>query len=276
VIPPARFFLYSATVSWLRKLFLGAPAAAQTAPATETEEELPLPPELPRLASGPDYETCLALTQSDPDAARSFAENWERSGGGEGARHCLALALLADGEAASAAERLESLARNSQANLAARVAVFSQAVEAWNVAGQPGRAYAAATMGLTVAPNDAELLIDRALSLGALGRFRDALPDLDLVIRQQPQRADAWVLRGTALRHLEQMAEAEAAVRQALALDPENPEALLERGILKQLRGDLAGARMDWQQVVLVAPGSPAADLAEQSLALNEAGPQRR
>ena len=263
-------------MSFLRALFFGRPAAAQSADAPAPEEELPLPPELPRLASGPDYETCLALTQSDPDAARSFAETWEKAGGGEGARHCIALALLADGEAASAGERLETLARGSQANLAARVAVFSQAVEAWNVAGQPGRAYAAATMGLTVAPNDADLLIDRALALGALGRYRDALPDLEQVSRQQPQRADAWVLRGTALRHLERLPEAEATVRQALTIDPDNPEGLLERGILKQMRGDLAGARLDWQQVIQLAPDSPAADLAEQNLALNEAGPQRR
>jgi len=65
-------------------------------------------------------------------------------------------------------------------------------------------------------------------------------------------------------------------VRQALKIDPDNPEGLLERGILKQMRGDLAGARLDWQQVIQLAPDSPAADLAEQNLALNEAGPQRR
>jgi len=92
-----------------------------------------------------------------------------------------------------------------------------------------------------VAPNDADLLIDRALALGALGRYRDALPDLEQVSRLQPQRADAWVLRGTALRHLERLTEAEAAVRQALTIDPDNPEGMLERGILKQMRGDLAG-----------------------------------
>ena len=63
---------------------------------------------------------------------------------------------------------------------------------------------------------------------------------------------------------------------QSLTLDPENPEGLLERGILKQMRGDLAGARHDWEQVLQVAPDSPAADLAAQNLALNEAGPQRR
>lgn len=259
----------------LRDLIFGGPAAAQTPPPSP-EEDLPLPPELPRLASGPEYEQCLALTQSDPDAARAFAETWEASGGGEGARHCAALALLADGEATMAGERLEQIARTSKASTAARVAVYGQAVQAWMMAEQPGRAYAAATMGLTIAPNDTDLLMDRALALGALGRYPDALADLEQISRLEPRRADAWVLRATALRHMDRIPQALDAVTQALALDADNPEALLERGILKQLRGDSDGARTDWQRVIALAPDSPAADLAEQNLALNEAGPQRR
>jgi regulator of sirC expression with transglutaminase-like and TPR domain len=54
------------------------------------------------------------------------------------------------------------------------------------------------------------------------------------------------------------------------------PEALLERGIIRQLKGDTAGAKADWQRAVALAPDSATADLAQQNLALNEAGPQRR
>ena len=50
----------------------------------------------------------------------------------------------------------------------------------------------------------------------------------------------------------------------------------LERGIIRQLRGDTAGARADWERTIEVAPDSSAADLAQQNLALNEAGPRRR
>jgi len=244
--------------------------------AAAAEEELPLPPDIPRLASGPDYEQCLALVQSDPDAARSFAENWEATGGGEGARHCAALALLADGEAASAGERLEQLARTSKANPTARAAVFSQAVQAWMMADQAGRAFGAATMGLTITPNDPDLLIDRSVALGMLGRYQDALQDLDKVIAADPQRVDALVFRAAALRHLDRIDPALATVERALRIDPESAEAYLERGIIRQLRGETAGARADWEKAVALAPDSPTADLALQNLALNEAGPQRR
>ena len=60
--------------------------------------------------------------------APAFAETWEASGGGEGARHCAALALLADGEATMAGERLEQIARTSKASTAARVAVYGDKV----------------------------------------------------------------------------------------------------------------------------------------------------
>ena len=72
------------------------------------------------------------------------------------------------------------------------------------------------------------------------------------------------------------MDQAATAVDRALELAPDNAEALLERGIIRQLRGDVRGARADWERTIEVAPDSAAADLAQQNLALNEAGPKRR
>ncbi|TCZ59859.1 tetratricopeptide repeat protein [Roseicella aquatilis] len=245
-------------------------------PARAAEEALPLPPDIARIADGPQYDECLDLLQQDADDALAFAENWEAGGGGEGAKHCAALALLGLGEAQKAAERLEALARTSRAAPAARAQVFSQAVQAWIAAQQPGRAFAAATMGLTLAPDDLDLMVDRSMVLGSMGRYREALEDLDRVLQADQNLADAWVLRAAALRHLDRIAPAIAAVERALALAPDHAEALLERGIIRQMRGDTAGARADWEQAIRVAPDSPAADLAQQNLALNEAGPSRR
>ncbi len=245
-------------------------------PAAAQDEALPLPPSLPRLATGTEYEDCLELTRVDAEAARSLAERWERSGGGEAARHCNALAILGLGDAARAAERLETLAGRSEAPAAARAAVYGQAAEAWTMANQPGRAFAATTLGLILMPDDLDLLTDRAMTLVALGRTLEAISDLDRVLSIQPRRVEALVLRAAARRRLDRIAEAEADTARALQLDPDSAEALLERGILRQLRGDVVGARRDWERAAQLAPDTPTADLAEQNLALNEAGPPRR
>lgn len=272
-----------------RPVLLGAVAGALLAAAAGTTlfllngpeaeaagESLPLPPDIPRLAEGPQYEECLGLLRRDPDGALTFAETWEAAGGGEGAKHCAALALLGMGETEKAAERLEALGRTSQGSAAARAAVFAQAVQAWMLANQSGRAYGAATMGLTIAPNDLDLMLDRAVALGTLGRYQEALEDLGRVTEADPDRAEAWVFRAAALRHLDRVDQAATAVDRALTLAPDNAEALLERGIIRQLRGDARGARADWERTIRLAPDSAAADLAQQNLALNEAGPRRR
>lgn len=257
----------AAALAWVMLLAPGADAA---------DETLPLPPALPRLAAGPEYEACLGLTGQDPDAARIQAERWEAAGGGEAARHCLGLAMLAQGDAARAAERLESLAARSAAAVAVRAALFGQAGQAWMIAGQPGRAFAATTMGLVLLPDDIELLTDRALVQAALGRTADAVADLDRVLTLDPRRAEALVLRAAAKRRMDRIAEAEADITRALTLGADNAEALLERGIIRQLRGDTAGARADWERALALAPDTATADLALQNLALSEAGPQRR
>ena len=244
--------------------------------AEAAAETLPLPPDVPRLASGPEYQRCLAMLRQDPENARNFAETWEAAGGGEGARHCGALALLAVGEPERAAERLEQLARASQGSTATRASVYAQAVQAWMMAGDGNRAFGAATLALTLTPDDPDLLLDRAVALGTLGRYAEALEDVNRVIALDANRAEAWVFRAAANRHQDRVDQAAEDVAHALALTPDNAEALLERGIIRQLQGDTAGAKDDWERTIVLAPNTATADLAQQNLALNEAGPQRR
>ncbi|MBC4016599.1 tetratricopeptide repeat protein [Siccirubricoccus deserti] len=274
---PVRPVLLGAFAAVLLALAGGAGVILLRGPEAEAASDaLPLPPDVPRLATGPEYERCLSLLRSDPDEARTTAEAWAIAGGGEGAQHCLALALLATGDAPRAAERLEQLARTGRGSQMARAAVFGQAVQAWMLAGETGRAFAAATMGLTLAPTDTELLLDRAVALGTLGRYAEALEDVNQVLALDADRAEAWVFRAAAQRHLDRVEEATKDVARALTLAPENAEALLERGILRQLKGDSAAARQDWEKAISLAPDSATADLAMQNLALNEAGPLRR
>jgi len=57
-----------------------------------------------------------------------------------------------------------------------------------------------------------------------------------------------------------------AALARALALEPENTEGLLERGILRRLAGDETGARGDWLRVLALDPESPTAEAARANL----------
>ena len=67
-----------------------------------------------------------------------------------------------------------------------------------------------------------------------------------------------------------------AQAQAALAIDPDEPTALLERGVLHQQDGELAAARADWQRTIESAPESDAADLARQNIELLDAGPEEK
>lgn len=232
---------------------------------------LPVPPVPPRLVDNPRYEQCLAMLPNDPRGAANFAESW--SDGGDGAAHCAALAEVALGNVQMGAGHLARLAAASHAPAAARAAVYEQAVGAWLMAGQAQQAFDAGTAALALTPDDADLLEDRAVAAAALNRFNAALADLTHALDIDPNRADLLVLRAAAWRHLGQLGLAQEDIDRAIAIDPDNAEAMLERGILRQRRDDPAGAREDWERAIVLAPDSATADLAEQNLALLEAGP---
>lgn len=237
---------------------------------------LPIPPFPPRIASGAAYEQCLSALADDPERALAIAEGWEASGGGDGAAHCQGLALIAAGEPDTGAERLEQLARGSLAPDLARAAVLGQAAQARLMAVQADRAFEDATQALVLAPGDTDLLLTRATASAELDRMPAAIEDLTRALALDPRRGDALVLRAGAWRQQNRLDLALADAERALGLDPNDAEALLERGIVRQRQGDAAGARADWQRAKAVDPNSTAADLAEQNLALLDAGPQQR
>ena len=266
-----------AGAAWWAGLLPGAQAGQAASEETPAPgEDLPIPPVPPRVAEGDDYERCLAMVNDDPDGADAFADAWEATGGGEGAAHCHALAQVALGNAEDGAAMLEKLALTSKAPALARAAVWGQAAQSWMIAGDPNRALAADTRALVLSPDDPDLLIDRSVAAGNTDDFAGAVADLTHALEVDPHRVDALVLRGAAWRHLRHPEREQDDIDRAFALDPENPEALLERGILRQQAGDVPGARQDWQDAASLAPDTPTADLAQQNLALLEAGPDRR
>lgn len=257
--------------------FAGAatPVSAQRESAAPSEA-LPVPPVPPRIAEGADYERCLAMLSTDPSGANAFADAWEATGGGEGAMHCHALAQIALGNPGTGADMLEKLASASSAPALARASLYGQAVQAWLMADDPARAYGAATLALVLSPNDPEVLIDRSVAAATMERYMDAIDDLNRALDLDPRRTDALVFRAAAWRHEDRLDRARNDIDRAIAIDPDNPEALLERGILRERQGDRTGARADWERAITLSPDTATADLAQQNLALLEAGPERK
>jgi len=266
----------AATLTLLAVLATGPIGVAQPVPGppppANPAPTLPVPPVPPRIASGRDYDTCLAMLYDDPQGASTFADTWANTGGGDGAAHCRALAQIELGNVETGAEQLERLADTTQAPDLARALVYGQSVQAWLMAGKSDRAFDAATLALALSPNDVDLLIDRAEAEGGMERYHEAIDDLDHALAIDPRRAEAFVLRASAWRQLDNLEVATSDIEHALAINPDSAEALLERGILRQRTGNRAGARADWQRAISLDPNSTTADLAQQDLALLDAG----
>jgi tetratricopeptide (TPR) repeat protein len=213
------------------------------------------------------YQACMVLLERDAAGALDSAVEWERQGGGDAARHCKALALIRTGNVEDGALELERVAEQMpqmKAPLAAQL--FAQAGQAWIKAGNPQRALYAQNQGLKLNPQDADLLVDRALTYGASGMYFEALDDLNAAVDLRANDPDIYAMRAAAYRQLENPDLAEDNVEQALKLSPSHPGALLERGYLRRAKGDLVGARSDWLTVIQVMPGTDIAAEAQKNI----------
>jgi tetratricopeptide (TPR) repeat protein len=214
-----------------------------------------------------DYGACMTMVQAQPQTAFEQAEIWAAQGGGQATQHCAAVALIALGRFVEAAQRLERVAAEMPANvIEPRARIYGQAGQAWLMTGEGRKAVRAFSAALTLTPADIELMIDRSLARATEGQYWEAIDDLNRAHDLEPTRADILVLRASAYRTLEATDLAADDLTRALALDPGNPDGLLERGILRRLDGDLAGARADWTRVVETAGDSPAAQAARNNL----------
>jgi tetratricopeptide (TPR) repeat protein len=213
------------------------------------------------------YDRCMKLAKENPAAARDLAADWRKRGGAHPADHCFAVALIGLKQYEAAATRLETLAQAMvRAPATLRAEVLGQAGQAWQLAGDPARAYVADGAALELQPDDADLLTDRAEAAGSAGWFDKAVVDLDRVLTTNPSRLDALVYRASANRALERLDPALDDIDAALKLAPDSVAALLERGNIRRLKGDLPGARQDWLRVAKLAPGSAAEAAAKANI----------
>ena len=214
-----------------------------------------------------EYRDCMVLARAAPEDGFESALAWAAMGGGEGAKHCAAVALIGLGHYAAAARRLERLAtamRTGEVDL--RSSVLAQAGQAWLLAEDTGRAYAVQSAALAIDRDNVELLLDRAITLATAKNYWAAVDDLNRALDLAPGRPDLLVLRASAYRYLDALELARDDIGRALARDPDNPDGLLERGILRRLAGDAPGARDDWLRAIALAEGTPVADSARANL----------
>lgn len=224
----------------------------------------------PRSESGwnsPDYAACMKTARERPKAGFDQAGEWAAFGGGVPAEHCRATALLGLNEPEAAADLMENLAEKSRESAGIKAGLLRQAAQARILAGQTPRALAVLDAAAKVLPGDPDVLEDRAVVRIEFGEPWDAVDDLNAVLDRQPNRVSALALRAAAYRRLETLDLAKADVDRALALEPTNPDALLEAGILARVTGNDAAARTAWMTVLRTAPESAAAETARGNLA---------
>ena len=220
-------------------------------------------------AGGPSarHERCIAQVHQNPKDGLERAQLWRIEGGGWAADHCIAVAYYELKDFHRAAERFEQLAAEmTDAPAAQRAGALDQAGQSWLAADEPARAKPDFDAALALQGNDPDLLIDRAEALAAEQQYQPAISDLDRAIALAPNRADAWIYRGSAWRALRQLDRALADVEHGLKLQSSSVLGLLERGNIRRLKGDSAGARQDWRRVAELAPDSAAAAAAKVNL----------
>ncbi|MBA4062965.1 MAG: hypothetical protein C0501_04515 [Isosphaera sp.] len=96
-----------------------------------------------------------------------------------------------------------------------------------------------------------------AADLVALGRYSDALPDLEYAVREKPDIFAVQYILGNCLIGLGRDAGAEAAYGACVALAPDDPRARRARGRARLRQGNFEGARDDFDVVLRARPTDP-------------------
>lgn len=219
------------------------------------------------------YRECLALAETAPAQAMTFADRWRADGGGVPARHCVALAQLAAQDYAAATATLEAAARAAEAIADPLTGeLWGQAGNAALLAGKPAQALGYLNSALAAAaggpaPRRAELLIDHARAAVELGDVRAARQDLVKATALDPTAADGWLLIATLARADNELKLAEGAILNAAQHAPGDVDVALEAGNIALAQGKLELARKAWAQVVAATPDSPAGRAAAKALA---------
>lgn len=178
---------------------------------------------------------CLQKLDEAPSEAYEDGLAWLSEGNRPGARYCTAMALIELGETAEGAFRLEALANAPDGgSLEDRALYLAQAGNAWLASNLPEEALLTLNNAIRLNPEDPDLLIDRARAHLLMENWVLGETDLTDALERQPGAFDAYLLRAETRLRQNRLDEAMNDVLQARAIDPENIEALLLRGRIRE------------------------------------------
>ena len=218
---------------------------------------------------------CLDAARRDPPSAIATANEWlgESSGAARALpQQCLGQAYVSllrweAAEEAFLAARDAATDRAWRARLGAMAGNAALAAERWDAA----LAILDATIGDAAMAGEAALAgsisADRALALVGLDRLEAAGAALEQARADAPQNPEGWLLSATLARRQDDLSGAASFIAVAAALAPDDPRIALEAGTIAILANDEEAARRNWQRVRNLAPDSAEAAIAAGYLA---------
>ncbi len=114
---------------------------------------------------------------------------------------------------------------------------------------------------LSIKPDYAAALANRAVALRELQRFDGSLADGNRAIALAPDDANGWLARAGVLLQIQQMAQASHDCEQALAIDPDSTQAHLVQGLCLAGLGRVDEALASFDRALAIQPDLPERDL---------------
>src|SRR5262245_54654096 len=193
------------------------------------------PPAFAQKSESVRLQNCIDRIDRDPEEAYQDGLAWVAIGNRPAARQCVAMALIALGQEAEGAARLEELANAPDGgSLDQRGVYLAQSGNAWLLAKMPDAAVVTLTNALKLLPRDAEVRKDRARAYIALKKWAEAGRDLDASIELSPGDGEAMRLRAVTPLKMERYKDAWTDVEAALKQAPKDVDAAVLRGDIRE------------------------------------------
>jgi tetratricopeptide (TPR) repeat protein len=85
------------------------------------------------------------------------------------------------------------------------------------------------------------------------GKYEDSIDCIDQGLAAEPDRAEAWYIRGSCLQQLGELEEAVASLDRSIELDPNRAEAWYHKGVSEQLSGATTEAAHSFEKFLSLA-----------------------